>query len=321
MARRQLDTLIQLLRRGALAPATDRLSDGRLLDRFVQRGDGAAFEVLVWRHGSMMLNVCSRVLRHAQDAEDAFQATFLALARKAASISRRESVAGWLHRVAYRVALRARSTVSLLPLPDEPASDPSAGDPVAELIGRELGAAFDEEVNRLPQKYRVAFVLCQVEGQTIEEAARALGCPAGTIGVRVARARDLLRRRLSRRGYSSPPTAARTAPPAALVGTTVKAALLGTAGQAAAVGVISTNVATMTRGVLRAMFLTRCIQSASAALGLGLLGLAALLAHRTQAEEPARAAASQAAHPPSRKSARSAPSSGSSSRAGRSTRK
>jgi RNA polymerase sigma factor (sigma-70 family) len=179
------------------------VSDAALLERFVRGGDEAAFELLVWRHGPMVLGACRRVLRHEQDAEDAFQATFLVLARKAAEAGRRGSLGGWLYTVAYRVALRARQRQAARgkregPLVGEAPPDGAAG-PAEEVARREVGPLLDAEVARLPEKYRAAFVLCYLEGKTNEEAAALLGCPKGTILSRLARARDRLRSRLAAR--------------------------------------------------------------------------------------------------------------------------
>ena len=281
MATGQLGTFLRRLRRVVGPVAGDGPTDARLLERFVTGRDEAAFELLVWRHGPMVLNVCRRVLRREHDAEDAFQATFLALVRKAAAIGERASVGGWLHKVAYRVALRARAAAPARPLPEAPPPDPSANDPLNDLLYAEMGAAVEEEIGLLPDKYRVAFVLCRLEGQTTKAAARALGCPPGTVGTRVARARALLRRRLARRGFDFTDRTGRPALPAALVNGTVKAALCGTAEKAAAAGVISARVAALTKGALRTMSVTKWALTAAAVLGLGLFGGGAVLLPRS----------------------------------------
>src|SRR5262245_57246888 len=135
------------------------VSDGQLLERFVAGRDEAAFELLLWRHGPMVLGVCRRVLRDEHSAEDAFQATFLALARKAASIARREAVASWLYQVAYRVALRARAGLAQRARRERPGLDGLTAPPPAD-EGEDLLRVLDEELGRLPARYRSAFVLC-----------------------------------------------------------------------------------------------------------------------------------------------------------------
>jgi RNA polymerase sigma factor (sigma-70 family) len=174
--------------------------DALLLERFLQTQDEAAFELLTWRHGAMVYGVCQRILRHAQDAEDAFQTTFLTLARKATSIGKRESIGGWLYRVALRIALRARAQRTHRarlekPLDDVPVQDRSV-DPVDVAAWHELCRLLDVELSRIPEKYRSAFVLCHLEGKTCEEAAEDLGCPRGTILSRLSRARERLQARL-----------------------------------------------------------------------------------------------------------------------------
>jgi DNA-directed RNA polymerase specialized sigma24 family protein len=144
------------LRRVLAHASGAKVSDAELLERFVKTADQAAFELLVWRHERMVLGVCRRVLGNPHDAEDAFQATFFVLARKAASIGNRKAVAGWLHRVACRVAHHARSKASLRERPAghdaDLASMPSPREPSGELLARDLGRVLDEEVNRLPEK-------------------------------------------------------------------------------------------------------------------------------------------------------------------------
>src|SRR5579883_1849152 len=189
-------SVLQHLRRVlARAPGAE-VSDAELLECFVKTGDQAAFELLVWRHERMVFGVCRRVLGNLHDAEDAFQATFLVLARKAASIGNRQAVAGWLHHVRYRASRRERPGRHDADF----ASLPCPGEPGAELLARDLRLVLDEEVARLPEKYRVPVVLCYLEGKTYEEAARQLGCPKGTLSARLARARGLLWARLTRRG-------------------------------------------------------------------------------------------------------------------------
>jgi RNA polymerase sigma factor (sigma-70 family) len=199
---RQPPLVVRYLRKLAgTGPAANQV-DRDLLERFATGREETAFEALVQRHGPMVLGVCRRVLRDAHDAEDAFQATFLVLIRKAASLDQRGSVAGWLYTVAYRLALKAKANawhhrmregqLDALPAPEAP----------ADSIWWELRPILDEELHRLPEKFRVPVVLCYLEGKTTAEAAHQLGCPPGTVSSRLARARDRLRARLARRGLA-----------------------------------------------------------------------------------------------------------------------
>jgi RNA polymerase sigma factor (sigma-70 family) len=203
MAKAELQGLIRRMCRNLGFAGDEGLSDAQLLERFVNHRDQAAFEVLVWRHGGMVLSVCQRVLRDGHLAEDAFQGAFLTLARKADTIGQRASLAGWLYRVAYRIALRARAGTSRRSSREQLGLDLpglAAADSFDEISHRDLQRVLDEELNQLPARYRVPLVLCYLEGLTNEEAAQQLGCPKGTIATRLARARDRLRHRLHRRG-------------------------------------------------------------------------------------------------------------------------
>ena len=178
------------------------LSDGQLLDRFVERREGAVFEAIVRRHGPMVWGVCRRVLRDHHDAEDAFQATFLVLARKAASIMPREKLGNWLYGVAYQTAtkaraMRAKRRVREGQVPDMP--EPMA---VPDDLRDDLAESLDRELSRLPEKYRTPIILCDLEGRTHREAASQLGWPIGTVSSRLSRARSMLAKRLTRRGMS-----------------------------------------------------------------------------------------------------------------------
>jgi RNA polymerase sigma factor (sigma-70 family) len=254
------------------------LSEAQLLDRFATAQDEAAFEALVARHGPMVLGVCRQFLRDPNDVDDAFQATFLVLVRKAGSLRQKDLLGNWLYGVAYRVALRARTLgirrqMRLVRVeeveglaggvgsgPSEPAS--------AAVLRDEERPLVHEEVNRLPRKYRTPIVLCYFEGLSHEEAAARLGWPVGTVKGRLSRARDLLRTRLSRRGVavSSTVLAAHLAGselkasvPVALTHLTIKAAL-AVATESGAVlttsSAVSLPVASLTEGVLQAMALS-----------------------------------------------------------------
>jgi RNA polymerase sigma factor (sigma-70 family) len=285
MATPQRPLVIQYLRRTLRPPDAEGVPDAELLERFVGRRDEAAFELLVWRHGGMVLSLCRRILHDAHEAEDAFQATFLALARKAGSIGRRESLSSWLHKVAYRMALTARAaaakrTAREQPLLDLPATAPDF-DPSRVAAGRELCRLLDAAVNRLPAKQRAPFVLCHLEGKTSEQAAQQLGCPLGTVLSRLARARERLRRHLARQGVVltggafalalAENTAAAAVSPA-LVGSITKAVTLVAVGQAAAAGVLSAKVAALTEGVLQAMFLTKLKIATAVLVTTGVIG-------------------------------------------------
>jgi len=223
-------------------------TDGQLLQRFAAGQDEGAFALLVRRHGAMVLGVCRRVLDNEHDAEDAFQATFLVLARQAQSIRKLESVGSWLYGVAYRISLRARADAARRRALEEQARTMPEQDPFVEAAWRELRPVLDEEVNRLPPKYRDPIILCYLEGKTNTEAARALGWTKGTVSGRLARARELLRSRLVRRGVTVTPAllllllsreSLSSTVSSTLVAATVAAAQLGKAGAAATAGVVS----------------------------------------------------------------------------------
>ena len=183
----------------------EAMADEQLLGLFLERGDQeaeSAFRTLVVRHGPMVLGVCRHVLHQSQDAEDAFQATFLALARKGSTIRDRRVLSRWLYEVAYRVAIRARMSAMKRHTQERQGAEMSAIAPEHDPDWNELRPIVHEEVNRLPEKYRTPVVLCYLEGRTNEEVARLLDWPVGTVKGRLSRARDLLRTRLSRRGVA-----------------------------------------------------------------------------------------------------------------------
>ncbi len=182
-----------------------RKGDRELLDQFVETRDPAIFESLVKRHGPMVLAVCRRILADASAAQDAFQATFLILLKKAASLQHGELLGNWLYGVAYRTATRARMDAAKRVRREGSVPQREPGDPLAEITGRELIAAIDEEVVRLPAECRAAIVACYLEGKTRDEAAGEFGWSLATLGRRLSRGRDLLRERLIRRniGFSA----------------------------------------------------------------------------------------------------------------------
>lgn len=298
--------VLRRLRQAALGSHGGGLSDGQLLRTFLDNHDECAFEALVRRHGPMVLGVCRRVLRNAHDAEDAFQAAFLVLVRKAASLAGREVVGDWLHGVAYRTALKARTAQARRRGKERRMARPEA---VAADLPSEWHELLDQELHGLPEKYRVPIILCELEGRTHQEAARQLGCPVGTLSGRLSRARTLLAHRLTRRGLTlstgalsaalaSQATAAGVSP--ALVGSIVKAATLIAAGQAAA-GIVSAHVAALTEGVVRAMLLTKLktlgmVGLAIAFLGAG-TGAVRLTAAADEKEAPPNASTREPAKP------------------------
>lgn len=284
MPHAQRRLVLRYLRTIAGGAGTGEVTDADLLARFVTRRDEASFELLLWRHGTMVLHLCRDVTRDAHAAEDAFQATFLALVRKAASIRDGVSLGAWLYRVAYRVALKARGQAAKRSERETAGVDVAMLPAVAGLSDhaelREVRPAVHEEVQRLPAKYRTLIVLCYIQGLTHEEAARQLGCPKGTVAGRLARARDLLRKRLLRRGValSIALSAVAVAPasacanlPGALVQSTFRAALKIAAGQTL-VGLVSPQVIALTEGVIHAMFWSKMKLLAAALLALGLVG-------------------------------------------------
>ncbi len=266
---------------GALARQVERLfqngtvsglSEGELLERFVRGHDEAAFEAIVTRHGPMVLGVCRRLLRDPNDVDDAFQATFLVLVRKAGSLRSRELLGNWLYGVAFRVANRARVVgarrAARTPLGSD-ALQKAAAEPEPEPL-----PWLHEEVRRLPEKYRALVLLCYFEGLSHEEAAHRLGCPIGTVKGRLSRAREMLRKRLVRRGVSIPGgelslVGVRIAVPESLKSVTFNAAcsVFGAAGSS----VVSVSVVNLVDGVLRIMMLTHA-KSAGLAL-LAALGV------------------------------------------------
>ena len=284
--------LIEHLRRVATRGGAE-VGDGELLGRFIDRRDEAALAALVRRHGSMVWGVCRRLLAH-QDAEDAFQVTFLVLVRKAASVAPRAMVANWLYGVAHQTALHARRTtarrrareVQVTAMPDPEAVPPE------DWTERQL--LLDEELSRLPDIYRAVVVSCDLEGRTRKEVARQLGVPEGTVAGRLARARVLLAKRLAHRGVvtsggalAAVLSAASAGPafaPPALVAAAIKAASLSATGLAA--GVISVEVAALAEGVSKAMFLSKLKTVALVLVATMVVVAGGGFLHHTQAADP-----------------------------------
>jgi RNA polymerase sigma factor (sigma-70 family) len=243
------------VRRLLLAGQDAGATDAQLLERFVARRDEAAFAALVRRHGPMVLGVCRRTAGHAQDAEDAFQATFLVLARKAASLRAPARLAAWLYGVAFRTARKARAAADRLRGRERQVS--KMPQPLVEddVPWQDVSPRIDLELSRLPDRYRVPIILCDLQGKTRKEAARQLGVPEGTLSSRLATARRTLARRLARYGLAVSGGAvaaalarqATAAVPAALADATARAA------SGAAACLVSAKVAALTEGVMKAM--------------------------------------------------------------------
>ena len=254
--------------------AAGEVSDALLLARFVDQWDQGAFRDLVGRHGPMVLGVCRRILRDPHAAEDAFQATFLLLARKAGSVRKRESVGPWLCGVARRVAFESRGVASRRRVSVHADPEAPAVDDHDHLERDELHAALHEELGRLPEKYRDPLVLCYVEGLSHEAVSRRLGWPIGTVRVRIARGRDLLKARLIRRGltpaaallaFSLLPRTAAAVPPR-LAEATVRAAARIVAGENEPRGEVPKRVVDLEKKVRKAMRLTGLKWAAAFAL-------------------------------------------------------
>jgi RNA polymerase sigma factor (sigma-70 family) len=275
-----LGGLLRHLRQASLLQ--DSLTDGRLLEDFISRRDDAAFTALLRRHGPMVWGVCRRTLTNDADAEDAFQATFLVLVRKAASLARRAAVANWLYGVARRTALKAKA-MNLSRRAKERAAGAIPRPAAEEEIWQELLPRLDDELSRLPDRYRTAIVLCDLEGMTVRDAAGRLRCPQGTVASRLARGRALLARRLARRGPAlsgavlaaafTRGAASAGMPPPRVVAFTTRAAKLAAAGQTA--GALSAGVAALTEGVLKTMLLTKLRLTTVIVLALAVLGTGA----------------------------------------------
>jgi RNA polymerase sigma factor (sigma-70 family) len=248
-----------------LGPSMEGTSDGLLLDRFVEQWDQAAFGDLVRRHGPMVLGVCRRILRDPHAADDAFQATFLLLVRKAGSVRKRGSVGPWLYGVARRVALEARGAASRRHVPAPLDPEVAWVHDHDGLERDELHAVLHEELGRLPEKYRDPIVLCYIEGLPHEAVARQLGWPLGTVRTRIARGRDLLGERLIRRGMTTAavllalrllPKSAVAVPPR-LAEATVRAAVHAEAGDKVPGQDAPARVVDLEMKVRMAMLLTR----------------------------------------------------------------
>jgi RNA polymerase sigma factor (sigma-70 family) len=306
MSRSTLALVVHHLRAKLACQERSEKSDEQLLHAFTTHRDDAAFAVLVHRHGPMVLHVCRRVLGREQDAEDAFQAIFLVLARKAAMLRRKSALASWLHGVAYRIALKAKQSAERRRKYEGRAQARSSVDPTDELLWREVRALLDEEIARLPEKYRSVFVLCCLEELSQAEAGRHLGLKEGTVANRLAQARKRLAQRLRCRGVELMAVLAVTGlagqPASALspmlIATTIEAALATAAGDKLA-SVVSTSVAELLESAMATMMVSKAKLVTLTLLTVTLLGSATVWAYRglaanslmssTLSEEPSSA--------------------------------
>jgi RNA polymerase sigma factor (sigma-70 family) len=251
----------------------DPSSDRELLRRFALHREEAAFAALVRRHGPMVLSVCRRILHRPEDAEDAFQATFLVLFRRAGTHGWREFVGGWLHRVATRIALRLRADAARRSAQAPRAEEGRNADPLEQVTARELLAAFDEELAHLPERYRMPLVLCCLEGKTQEETAGQLACSLSTLRRRLEQGRRLLHGRLTRRGLELPAVLGAvllTREASAVVPAPLRLALEQTLNGSAPV-----RVAALADGIAKAAVFTPVKATAAVALLLGVLAAGA----------------------------------------------
>jgi len=303
MSTLQMTSALRYFCRAALGQDGTSLTDGQLLEGFVRRREEDAFTALVQRHGPMVFGVCQRLLHNTCDAEDAFQATFLVLVHKAASLHSQETIGNWLYGVAYRVALKARAASVKRRLKESLAMNEHDRAAVDRDGWLDLQPLLDRELNRLPDKYREPVVLCELQGKTRKDVARQLGIPEGTLSSRLATARELLAKRLRRYGLAFSAASLATAMshgsasacvPASLAVSTVKAAMLFAAGEAAVGGAISAQAAALTKGALQTMFITKLKIATAILLTLGLLGTStAWLTLQALADKPVKAAAKE----------------------------
>jgi RNA polymerase sigma factor (sigma-70 family) len=280
MGTSQMSRFLRRLTRGMAAETLGELTDRQLLERLLSAPDEAVFEALLRRHGPMVYRVCWRVLQQAEDVEDAFQATFLVLARKLPTVRKQDSLASWLHGVAHRIALDATAQAAKRRRHEARAAANSHQGPPQGITWSELRTVLDSELGRLPEKWRLPLILCYLEGRSQEEAAGQLGWSKSTLLRRLKEARAALGRRLTRRGVVWPAALSAVllsdcVAPAALapglVGSTVEAAACIVAGQAALTAAVSAKVAALTEGVSKTMLLTKVKVALAALLVAGLL--------------------------------------------------
>jgi RNA polymerase sigma factor (sigma-70 family) len=287
-----LDNLMTKTRMMAGLSKARELNDRHLLEQFAV-GDETAFTALVDRYGGLVMAVCQRVLQHTQDSEDAFQATFMVLARKAGQIAWKESVANWLHGVACRISFQIRREKSRRQWREKAADELAVAGP--DPAWSELKPVLDEELARLPARYRIPLILCCLEGKSRDEAAAQLGWSAGSLKGRLERGRELLRSRLARRGLTlsaalaatlGAAAGAKAAVPLTLGLETIRAGMAMLAGQPA--GIVSTQALTIAQGALHAMIICKLKLAAAVVLTVVTLGLGTgYVAHQVSADDGA----------------------------------
>jgi RNA polymerase sigma factor (sigma-70 family) len=278
MGNAQVSPILRYLRQLAAMHGHGRFSDAELLQRVVAEHDEGAFEAILSRHGPMVLGVCRRVLHHCEDAEDCFQATFLVLARQSALISKRQSLGCWLHGVAQRLALKAKADARRRRVSEARRAVLTPEIPQSKMMWHEIAPILDEELRRMAETFRAPLVLCYLEGKTRDEAAQQLGWSLRTLMRRLERGRRQLRQRLIRRGVTISAAllttglgnSASAGVPATLADATVRAVMLITAGRAAT-SVVSANIAALTEGLVKALFLAKVKAATMFIVATGLL--------------------------------------------------
>jgi RNA polymerase sigma factor (sigma-70 family) len=277
VAHQPLNGVFQRIRALAAVRADRQSGDMELLRRFVETADEAAFTVLVERHGPMVLGLCRRLLRQGHDAEDACQAAFLVLARRAGSLRKRESLASWLHGVAYRICVNLKRQQARRQRRERTATRPEASEGDAgDITWRELRTVLDEELQRLPQRYRAPLVLCYLEGKTRDEAAQELGAKPATLHGLLERGRKLLRQRLERRSVTlsaalfatALPGAAEAVLPASLTVASASAAVALARGHE---GIIAAHILNLVKEASTAMLVTKLKIGAAIVVAAGML--------------------------------------------------
>jgi RNA polymerase sigma factor (sigma-70 family) len=278
MAIHPVNEVVQHLRRSVILSEENERDDGELLESYLSQREELALELLVRRHGPMVWGVCQRMLHNPQDAEDAFQTTFLVLVRKAQSIHPRAMVANWLYGVAHQTALKARSMISKRKLRETQVTEmpePILSEPES---WHDLQPILDNELSRLPNDYRVVLILCDLEGQSRKEVAQLLGVPEGTVASRLARARTILAKRFARRGIVLSTSLVTTTLssgmasvplPSSVLTSTIEISTLFASGQSIK-GILSPSVTVLMNGVMKAMIVTKIKTISILLLAIGL---------------------------------------------------